>query len=623
MNHLSHPEIQQSFEDAFGKQREAPPQTVEAIVNAIGQPPSGLERRVIVAHAGRAHVLGAEAELVLEDGTALRIDRSVPPDLPTGYHRLRYLSDDAEGTLIICPGACFLPEALRHWGWSAQLYSVRSSKSWGIGDLVDLGNLGRWAARDLGAGILLINPLSAALPTLPQQTSPYFPSSRQHRNLLYLRIEELPGSAALPQLEQLAIAGKRLNGTRRIDRDAVFRLKKDALEKLWVNFAGDERFDVFCREQGESLNQFAIFCALAEEHNSGWHSWPTQFRDSKSAGVAPWAAEHVNRIQFYSWIQWLIDEQLARAAREISLMQDLPIGVDPDGAEAWIWQDIFAEDFAVGSPPDKYNTQGQNWGFPPFIPWKLRAAGYAPFIQTVRGVLRHAGGLRIDHVMGLFRLFWIPKHADPNAGAYVRYPANDLLAILALESARAGAYIVGEDLGTVEEGARQQLAASGVLSYRLLYFEKACPAEYPRPALAAVTTHDLPTIAGLWTGEDLRTQRELGLKPNEQGTKEIHEWLKSLTGLADETRITEVIRRLYELLAQAPSMVLTVTLEDLLQVVERPNMPGAPQHSWSLALPKTLEEIALNPLAREIADILRRDIRETAGNNRTDDPATD
>jgi 4-alpha-glucanotransferase len=286
---------------------------------------------------------------------------------------------------------------------------------------------------------------------------------------------------------------------------------------------------------------------------------------------------------------------------EIPLMQDLPIGVDPDGAEAWIWQEVLADSFTVGSPPDQFNTKGQDWGFPPMVPWKLRAAGYEPFIQTVRGVLRHAGGLRIDHVMGLFRLFWIPRGAAPNTGAYVCYPADELLAILALESTRAEAYIVGEDLGTVEKSTRQRLADKDVLSYRLLWFENDSPSQYPEKALTAVTTHDLPTIAGLWTGADLAAQRELGLKPNEKATLEIKERLKALTGLADDSPLEEVIQALYKLLAEAPSMVLTATLEDALGVIERPNMPGAPQNSWSLALPHTLKAICSDPLPRAIA----------------------
>ena len=627
MNGRSHPDIQQYFEDALGNKREAPPETIAAIERAMGNAPADAGQSLMIITQGRPKSLATPAELTLEDGTVCRVDTELPADLPAGYHQLRDLGDDSERMLIVSPGVCFLPTNMRRWGWSAQLYSLRSKQSWGIGDLVDLRDLGRWSARDLGADILLINPLSATLPVLPQQPSPYFPSSRQHRNLLYLRIEEVQGAQELRELEHLITAGKQLNEDRRIDRDAVFQLKKAALEKLWRNFSGDPKFDQFCREQGESLNQFATFCALAEEHQSGWRRWPAELRDPRSATVARWAAEHVNRVRFYTWVQWLIDEQLAQASREIPLMQDLPIGVDPDGAEAWIWQDVFAQEFAVGSPPDEYNTQGQNWGFPPLIPWKLRAARYEPFIRTLRGVLRHAGGLRIDHVMGLFRLFWIPRGAEPTAGAYVRYPADELLAILTIESARAEAYIVGEDLGTVEETARDKLAASGVLSYRLLWFEKDSPADFPKLALAAVTTHDLPTVAGLWTGADLKAQRDLDLKPNEQGTREIRERLKRLAGLADDTPLPEVIRRSYELLAQAPSMVLAATLEDLLQVVERPNMPGASLQSWSLALPRSLEEIVADPLGSKIAQALRRNASATgdsgqSASKRRDQPAS-
>src|SRR4030095_5235712 len=228
-----------------------------------------------------------------------------------------------------------------------------------------------------------------------------------------------------------------------------------------------------------------------------------------------------------------------------------PIGVDPDGADAWAWQDVFANDATVGCPPDEYNTKGQDWGLPPLIPWKLRRAGYEPFVQTIRATLRHAGGLRIDHVMGLFRLFWIPKGGDPSAGTFVRYASDELLAILALESERAKACIVGEDLGTVEQSARNKLASKRVLSYRLLWFENNPPVKYPELALAAVTTPDLPTIAGLWTGADLKEQRELGLNQNERGMLEIRERLSSMTTLGDAARVEDVIKRAYELLAHA------------------------------------------------------------------------
>ena len=598
--------IVKRYQDAFGNWREATDETCAAILDTMGQTPEESDAPVWVVRRGEPKQLSGPAEITLEDGTSLRVESELPQDLPLGYHSLRYLDSESATKLIVSPGVCYLPEDLRIWGWSAQLYALRSAGSWGIGDFADLRELGRWAARELDAGLLLINPLSAASPYAQQERSPYFPSSRRFRNPLYLRIEEIPGAAELQlDLERLAAAGKALNLQQRIDRDSVFKLKKDTLEILWQRFSGDSRFDNFCREQGEPLEQFAAFCALAEHYQAGWRQWPDEYHTPNSPAVLRFAGDRANRVRFFQWLQWLLDEQLAKAAAEISLMQDLPIGVDRNGADAWAWQEVFAEGFSVGSPPDEYNAQGQDWGLPPFIPSKLRAAGYDPFIQTVRGALRHAGGLRIDHVMGLFRLFWIPQGASPTAGAYVRYPQDELLAILALESERSKAYIVGEDLGTVEEGVRMQLAERRILSYRLLWFENEPPARYPELSLAAVTTHDLPTVAGLWSGADLKAQRELGLQPNEEATLKLSERLSAMTGISDETPVEEVITRTYELLAQAPSAIVTATLEDALAVEERPNIPGTTETSWSLALPESLESLKTHPLPRAIGERLR------------------
>jgi 4-alpha-glucanotransferase len=269
---------------------------------------------------------------------------------------------------------------------------------------------------------------------------------------------------------------------------------------------------------------------------------------------------------------------------------------------------VLATNTTVGVPPDKYNTKGQNWGMPPFVPHKLRAAGYEPFRQTIRANLRHARGLRIDHVMGLFRLFWIPGGADPSMGAFVRYQADELLAIVALESHRAKALIVGEDLGTVEADIQARLAAHRILSYRLLWFETQLPSQYPELALAAVTTHDLPTIAGLWSGADLRIQHELGLQPNAEGFREIRAQLQRMINLPEDAAVHEVIVRAYQLLAEAPSAIITATLEDALAVEERPNMPTTTTEwpNWSIALPTPLETLQRSPLAQAIGDNFRR-----------------
>jgi 4-alpha-glucanotransferase len=303
----------------------------------------------------------------------------------------------------------------------------------------------------------------------------------------------------------------------------------------------------------------------------------------------------------------LLDRQLAEAGRAIGIFHDLPIGVDSGGADAWEWQDVLAIGTSVGAPPDRFTTRGQDWGIPPFIPARLRAAAYAPFVQTIRAALRHGRGVRIDHVMGLFRLFWIPQGLAPAGGAYVRYPADDLLALLALESHRAGAIIVGEDLGTVEAGVRERLAAERVLSYRLLWFEPGEPTTFPHLALAAVNTHDLPTVAGLWSGADLATQSELGLAPNEAFQLALRERMIGLAGLPGTAPTTEAVEKIYAAMARAPSMLVTATLDDALAVVERPNFPSTVHEwpNWSLALPQDLDALEHAALPRAVARVLR------------------
>jgi len=598
--------ITDGFHDIAGVWHSTSDETRAVIRKIMGdvapQPPA-----VRVVREGTTHELEGPAELTLEDGAVLRVTDRLPSDLPLGYHRLRRLDDDHAVRLIVAPRRCHLPDGMKIWGWAAQLYAARSTESWGIGDLADLRRLARWSAETLGAGMLLINPLSAATPVTPLQASPYYPSSRRFRNPLYLRVEEVPGAGtSRVDLEGLAAAGRALNAERRIDRNAVWKLKSEALEKLWATFADDERFERYRREQGPAVREFATFCALAERHGAGWQGWPTEYRRPESTDVASFAAERADRIGFHEWLQWLLDEQLARAAPALRLMQDLPVGVDPGGADAWAWQDVLTTDASVGAPPDHHSTGGQDWGLPPFVPHRLAAQNYEPFIQTIRAGLRHAGGLRIDHVMGLFRLFWVPRGLTPHEGAYVRYPADDLLAIVALESQRAGAIVVGEDLGTVEAGVRERLAEHAILSYRVFWFEPEPPARYPALALAAVTTHDLPTIAGLWTGADFQAQAAIGREPKRAAFAEMRERLRQTTGVAEDAPVAEVIERLYERLADATSVIVNATLDDALAVAERPNMPGTVDEwpNWSIALPEPLEAIEQATLPRAIARAL-------------------
>ena len=628
--------IDDRYHDVRGISHDITPISRAAIRAAMGVPPAAAgarENEGDAAEAGASllpavRVLGpndsralidastgaapAALALTLEDGTALSIDGDLPPDLPVGYHRLRWRDrPDDDGTLlIVTPGRCHLPDDLRTWGWAAQVYAARSRESWGIGDLADLRRLGRWSKQTLGAGVLMVNPLTAPVSLPPIEPSPYYPSSRRYRNPLYLRIEEIPGAADLgPALTAAANAGHALNSRRRIDRDAVFALKAPLLEAIYDQFQGDPGFDSYWNEQGTALTQFATYAVLAEKHGRDWRRWPTGLRRPDGVDVARFVTEQARRVRFHAWVQWRIDQQLASASREIAVVHDLPIGLDVAGADAWCWQDLLASGISVGAPPDDFNAKGQDWGLTPFIPHRLRAHGYRPFIETIRAMLRHAGGLRIDHVMGLFRLFWIPHGLSAAAGAYVRTRAEELLAIVDVESHRAGAFIVGEDLGTVEGGVRETLAAHRMLSYRLLYFEPGAPADLPELALSSVTTHDLATVAGLWSGRDVTDSLAAGLDPNETAMRALRDKLALLAELPESAPVAEAIAGTYRALAKAPSRVLLATLDDAVAVAERPNMPGTTTSwpNWSLALPQTLEEIETAALPRRLGRALARD----------------
>ncbi|HEX9547953.1 MAG TPA: 4-alpha-glucanotransferase, partial [Acidimicrobiales bacterium] len=424
------------------------------------------------------------------------------------------------------------------------------------------------------------------------------------------RIDQIPGADRLQGFDQLAAAGRDLNRSRHIDRVAVWRLKSTALESLYADFGGDADFDRFTKNGGAALRGYATFCALAEIHGVPWGKWAPRWQRPDHPDVTAFAdsGAGAERVRYHAWLQWLLDRQLHDASLATGLIHDLAIGTDAGGADAWLWQDSLALEARVGAPPDEFNTQGQNWGLPPVDPWRLQAAEYEPFIQVVRAGLRHGAGLRFDHVMGLFRLFWIPEGASPVDGTYVRYPWGDLLDILALESHRSGAFIVGEDLGTVEDFVRRELYERGVLSYRLLWFEPSEPKHWPTQALGAVTTHDLPTIAGLWSGSDLEAQRRIGLHPNEAATVLLRIHLAEMTGVDEDAAPDRVVRAAYRLLGEASCAVLTATLDDALAVEERPNMPGTIDEwpNWSLALPEPLEVLEVSPLAADIAHSLQR-----------------
>ncbi|HET7488723.1 MAG TPA: 4-alpha-glucanotransferase [Acidimicrobiales bacterium] len=610
--------VQPGYHDAVGTWQDTPADTIAAVLAAMRAgdrspppPPSSLpgpDCPVLVVTEREAASLPGRWRLRAEDGGEAIVDGALPPDVPLGYHRIERDDDGFAARLIVAPPTCHLPDDLRVWGWAVQLYAARSRSSWGMGDLADLARLGEWSA-GRGAGMAMVNPLHAALPTGPQQASPYSPSSRCWRSPLYLRVEDVPGAETLGDLESLAAAGRRLNDDRLVDRDAVWRLKEQALGQLWERFragGGDARFDAYCDEQGAPLAAYAAFCALSERHGAPWWEWPEPLRDPEGQAVLAFVAENAERVRWHQWLQWLVDEQLRKAGERIGVVQDLAIGVDAAGADAWLWQDAFALDARVGAPPDPFAPDGQDWGLPPFDPWRLRAAAYQPFVSTVRAALRHAGGVRIDHVMGLFRLYWIPLGSPASHGAYVEYPWRDLLGILALESHRAGAWVVGEDLGTVQDFVREELGRRRVLSYRLVWFEEHPPAHFPVQAMAAVTTHDLPTVAGLWTGTDLEELERLGRRTSVEGTHEMRRRLQGWTGVADDAPVDQVVRATYDLLGQAPSRVLAATLDDALGVHDRPNVPGTTveRPNWCLSLPAPLEEVEEDETVRAVGEAL-------------------
>jgi 4-alpha-glucanotransferase len=507
----------------------------------------------------------------------------------------------------VSPGRCWLPAGGRSWGWTSQLYATRSEHSWGIGDLADLRTLRAWAQED-GAGFLLVNPLHAVAPTFPQEDSPYLPATRRFRNPVYLAVEEVPGAQDV-DLSGLAATGRGLNESRLIDRDEVWRLKLEALELIFGAGTDRPEFERWRTLQGRELQDFAAWSTLVEEHGPDWRTWDSGLRDPGAPAVTRFAQDNERRVTFHAWLQWLLDVQLRVASADMSVIQDLPIGVAGAGVDAWTWQEVLASGPTVGAPPDLFNSQGQDWGSPPFIPWQLRAQEYEPFIASIRATMAAAGGVRIDHVMGLFRLWWVPQGHDPTQGAYVRYPSEDLLDIVALESHRAGAVVVGEDLGTVEPGVREALAEHDILSYRVLWFEDDDPEQWPANTLAAVTTHDLPTVAGLWSGADLEEQTqhtEMARADLETGRDELLERLAKPAGLPDTATDEEAVVAAHTLLARAPSTLVAATLDDALAERRRPNIPGAPEReNWCLALPVPLEELTAHPTTRAVAQALR------------------
>ncbi len=664
--------VETSYVDWRRKHTDVSPDTIRAVLTSLGVDTSspgtvraelervGRERRArllppsVVAYAGEDVLAraGTDLRVVLTGGGELALLPGGPPaedgrqayrlpvEVPPGRHTVHARGGGREESvsLLVAPPRAPEPEA-RAWGFMAQLYSVRSRGSWGLGDLADLRDLATWSARDLGAGFVLVNPMHAGEPSAPISPSPYLPKSRRFTSPLYLRPEDVPeyasaGPGLRDRVDELAAPAKARDHTLdEIDRDAVWAAKSAALELLHTERRTEAReaaYRAFREREGAALADFATWCALAELHGADWRAWPSALRDPASAEVAAERERLAARVGFHTWLQWLLDEQLGgvqRAAREagmaIGVIHDLAVGVDPGGADAWAYQDLFATGMTVGAPPDEFNQRGQGWGQPPWHPQALAAAGYAPYRDMLRHVLRHAGGLRLDHAMQVFRLWWVPDGMSADQGTYVAYPHDEMLGVLLAEAHAAGAVVVGEDLGTVEDHMREVFAHRGVLGTSLGWFERGAdgaplpPGKWRERSLATVGTHDMPPIEGYLHGDHIELRERLGLlvRPVAEEYAELErslaEWRAMLASLGLDT--ADMVASLHALLARTPARLVGVSLADAVGERRTQNQPGTVDEypNWRVPLagsgrrPVLLDDLPSDPGVRAAVEAVR------------------
>lgn len=671
------------YVDWRGRDTEVSPDTIVAVLAAMGVDAStpGRRREHVEAMSRRHHrrlpetvvhsfppgsevpVIQAggsgsvEVRVELAGGGRLRIEPDdelrylLPPDLPGGWHRLGLRGDGhaEESWLAVVPAR--LPTPPRTWGLVTQLYSVRSAGSWGLGDLRDLADLADWSARELGAGFILVNPMHAAEPAVPVSPSPYLPMSRRFAAPFYLRVEDVREMAVLGPDERtrvaaLASAASASNRTLDpLDRDACWAAKGEALELLHRAPRSQEReeaYKTFREREGDSLTVFATWCALAEEHGPDWRTWPAALHGPAAPQVAEERLRLADRIDYHAWLQWHLDQQLdaaQRGAREagmpVGVIHDLAIGVHPGGADGWMHQSMFATGASAGAPPDEFNQRGQDWGQSPWHPFKLAQAGYGPFRETLSAVLRHGGGLRLDHAMQMSRLWWIPQGAPPDQGTYVSYDKTAMMAALLWEVHRADGLVVGEDLGTVEPGLRDGLRERGVLGTSLLWFERDEEGKPRRPerwrelSLATVGTHDMPPITGFLHGDHIELRQRLGLLTRPvyeelaDHRRQLTEWLTLLDeegllttppaelvrafGKGSREHDAEVVAALHAFLARTPARLLGISLADAVGERRTQNQPGTSDEypNWRVPLadaecrPVLLEALRTNPAVRK------------------------
>ncbi len=585
----------------------------------------------------------------------------LPADLPVGYHTLTAHVGAAPalatGRLIVAPVRLEIPPEVRarRWGFMAQLYSVRSRASWGIGDLADLRDLCTLAAAKTGADFMLVNPLHAAEPIVPLTPSPYLPSSRLFINPIYIRVEDIPEVSYMPGADRSLIdwAAEKPRAASLspslIHRDPIWQAKRDALEQVFRlprTAAREGAFLAFREREGEALEDFAAWCVIAETRGAAGEAGPlpSNLASPTAPGVAALRSAHADRVTFYAWLQWIADEQRGaaqdaalRAGMAIGVMTDLAVGVHPTGADAWAFASVLARDVSVGAPPDMYNQKGQEWTQPPFLPRALEDAGYEPFRAVVRSALRHSGALRIDHVIGLFRLWWVPisddGSRDASDGAYVRYDHEALFGVLCLEAERAGAMVIGEDLGTVEPWVEDYLASRGILGTTVAWWEREPdgrfrPPEHQRSdVLATATTHDLPPTAAYLTGAGADLREKLGLlaQPAEEvRAKAAAERAAMIAFLVsrgwaapgpsgEDPSDEDVLVGIHRAIMAAPALLAGVALTDAVGDLRIQNQPGTDREhpNWGVpltdgrGLPVVLDSLFDHPRLRALVEAIR------------------
>jgi 4-alpha-glucanotransferase len=590
-----------------------------------------------------------------------RLAFELPAGIPLGYHRIRLAAENgaplADSSLIIAPEHCYEPPAMaagrRLWGLSLQLYSLRSARNWGIGDFTDLADLAKQAAR-LGVDVIGLNPLHALFPSDPDHCSPYGPASRQFLNPIYIDPVAVPEYARCDAARLHVESGgfpKRLRTMRaasHVDYAGVSAAKDEVLRMLFraleENGEPDRRnaFELFLDSAGSELKKLCIFYALQEYFSKsgragGWQGWPAAYQDPESGTVAAFAADHRESVRYHAYLQWIAKAQLsaaeeaaAEAGMEIGLYRDLAVGVSGGGADTWADPGLFASDASVGAPPDALALQGQDWGIPPMRPDVLRERGYRPFIELLRANMGHGGALRIDHVMVLYRLWWVPRDCMSAEGTYVYYDLDALMGILALESQRHHCLVIGEDLGTVPEAIRHAMPDYGVYSYRVFFFEEdpdgmpRRPENYPEKALVTVSTHDLPPLASYWAATDVELRTRLSLYPDEELRRstlaervgQLRRILKMLghyglyadeyadTGKTPHSLDAALNEAIHLYLAGSRARLMVVQPEDLLHMDEPVNVPGTSDEypNWRRKLSADLEDW-----------LHREDVRSLAG----------